>query len=264
MAVYGSSPGHKGRNGRLRPLPEVEKEAERIRRSYTPTERAALAEHDAASVLPRVLAHDKYFLTKVDRVRGRAHDARVQAERDPIRAEPRANAARKKEAYKQAGSYFRRGRARKVIASLLAEAALVEHPRNLSRRPGQIATQLTNKLGRAVWTEAPLVEGDRVRWLRKDLLQTLEQGAERIARRGRGCCLECGQQLAQHTVEGHRRDYCIDHEDMPWLRSKHEEQMQQAVEATADALRLDTEQGPLRRRRTTRTWSPEKPPSPSR
>lgn len=140
-----------------------------------------LAKRYAVGVLASVLGRDRVFVQTA---------STVSSETDAFRA---------------AGKYVTKGPGRRVIARLLLSAAGPEHDPDL-------VTELADLGDSAFRTDGAVEAGDARRWLREEVRGKMRFGAELLARRGAGCCLECGTRLSvtrnRSTHGWERRDYC--------------------------------------------------------
>jgi hypothetical protein len=150
-----------------------------MHKAYDLTNKERLSEHDdrETSVIRWVLADDEEFQAK----------ARKVAATEPLQ--------RGFLAEQLAKSYVaNRGPHQGLIVDLLlffaAEPWNAIHPAARSTFVHQT---------RAVWADAPLedLDGSRVR----ERSTTLEQGARRLARRGAGRCIACGNRLAKDQFQ---------------------------------------------------------------
>ena len=185
----------------------------------TEKERLSFHDDDEASVVPWVFGADEHFQRSVKELAKFAEGSR--------RKEARA-IARRYVPYE--GPHF------DLIVDLLVYASC----ESLDPSGPVLQTLLVNRKRRAVWSEADIDELDpqrvRERWT------TLEQGAQRLARRGSGKCieLECSTPLrADKLRQRPRALYCDVHErdTHESLKSSQVDQIRQALDAATGQRR---------------------------
>jgi hypothetical protein len=184
------------------------------------TEKERLSDHDdaEASIVAWVLGADEHFLK----------EARGLIPVDP--------SERDLEAERVAKAYVpNRGLHRSLIANLLIRAA--DLPGDAS--PALVQTFLVKDFARAVWVDDALDELDPRR--RRERWTTLELGAERLARRGAGKCIQigCRTTLAKDQFSGRSRPtYCGVHQALKsWERDSHQNEIRQALDAATGQRR---------------------------
>lgn len=115
-----------------------------------------------------------------------------------------------------AAAYGNGRRRRAIIALFLRAAALGISGLSDYGQPGdrRIARLHMLELCGAVWDhDGPLLAGQQPNRPSERFWQIVEDGADRVTRRGAGQCLACGTQLAESRARGWaqrmvRRDYC--------------------------------------------------------